>query len=171
MLEALRSEFPRLAEVLLSEDHDLENVLPPTPEAEIAQVESHLGLQLPPSYKSFLRVTQGFFLKGGVIQFGSQHPFLHDFPPIETFSEQQRRMIEQKGGSWPPPSQGMLCFAEYFRDADGDQVVFDLTAPDPDGEFPVMYYSHQDRPPSVTRVADSFRSWLEDSCLQDLDEE
>ena len=170
MLEALRSEFPRFAAALSSQDHDLENVLPPMSAAEIAQVESHLDLELPPSYKSFLQVTQGFVLKGGTIQFGSNHPFFHNFPPIERFSEQQRRMIEKKGGGWPPPSQGMLCFAEYFRDADGDQVLFDRNAPDQDGEFPVMYYSHDDRPPSVTRVADSFRSWLEEYCLQELED-
>jgi hypothetical protein len=37
--------------------------------------------------------------------------------------------VDFKGGGWPPPSQGMLCFAEYSLEADGDQVLFEASTP------------------------------------------
>ena len=49
--------------------------------AEIADIERQCGVPLPDSYKRLLRCARGFWLLGGSIQFGSQHPFFHDFPP------------------------------------------------------------------------------------------
>jgi hypothetical protein len=58
----------------------------------------------------------------------------------------------------------MLCFAEYFLEADGDQVLWDVKAGLQHGEYPVMYYAHESYPPSVRRIATSFSEWLE-HCL------
>ena len=58
----------------------------------------------------------------------------------------------------------MLCFAEYFLEADGDQVLWDVKPGLQDGEYPVMYYAHESSPPSVRQIAGSFREWLE-QCL------
>lgn len=58
----------------------------------------------------------------------------------------------------------MLCFAEFFLEADGDQVLFDVSAELIDCEYPVVYYAHEDRPPSVRRLADNFSFFLSE-CL------
>ena len=58
----------------------------------------------------------------------------------------------------------MLCFAEYFLEADGDQVLWDVHQGLKGGEYPVVYYAHEARPPSATVIATSFGAWLE-QCL------
>jgi hypothetical protein len=98
---------------------------------------------------------------GGVVQFGSQHPFVHDFPPFASLTPPQRQVVALKGGSWPPASQGMLCFAEFFMEADGDQVLFDTSRGLVGGEYPIMYWAHEGRPPSVRKLADSFGEFMQ----------
>jgi hypothetical protein len=96
-----------------------------------------------------------------VVQFGTEHPFVHDFPPLASLTPPQRRVVEMKGGPWPPASQGMLCFAEFFMEADGDQVLFDTSSGLIGGEYPVMYWAHDNRPPSVRRLASTFGEFIE----------
>jgi len=55
----------------------------------------------------------------------------------------------------------MLCFAEFFLEADGDQVLFDTGRGLMDGEYPIMYWAHEGRPPSVRRLAGSFHEFIE----------
>ena len=52
----------------------------------------------------------------------------------------------------------ILCFADYFLEAGGDQAPFDVTGGLVDGEYPVYYY-HEG--PTVRKVADSFKEFLE----------
>jgi hypothetical protein len=99
-------------------------------------------------------------LLGGSVQFGIEHPFFHNFPPLETLNEQQSRVVEMKGGKYPPPSQGMLCFAELFMESDGDQVLWDVSGGTVDGEYPIFYYAHEAIPPSVRKLSDNFKTWL-----------
>jgi hypothetical protein len=138
----------------------LEHVQPPATDKELCDIEEDLGVPLPESYKALLRCGREFWLLGGVVQFGFQHPFVHNFDPLDKLTPQQQRVVQQKGGSWPPPSQGMVCFAEFFMEADGDQVLFDVSNGLVDGEYPVMYYSHESRPPSVRLLATSFPKFL-----------
>jgi hypothetical protein len=158
MLDAVAKLFPRFAR--LAADRELEHVLPSATTPEVDALERQLGLKLPESYKALLQCARGFWLMGGVVQFGSEHPFVHNFPPLDTLSPQQRRMVALKGGSWPPASQGMLCFAEFFMEADGDQVLFDTSHGLVDGEYPIMYWAHEDRPPSVRQLAASFDGFM-----------
>ena len=162
MLDAVARLFPRFAR--LAAKRDLEQVLPPATADEVAKLEQDLGLALPESYKSLLRCARGFWLMGGAVQFGSEHPFVHDFPALETLTPQQLQVVATKGGPWPPASQGMLCFAEFFMEADGDQVLFDTRSKMVGGEYPIMYWAHEGRPPSVRRLAASFTEFMED-CL------
>ncbi|MBX3426344.1 MAG: SMI1/KNR4 family protein [Pirellulales bacterium] len=138
----------------------LENVQPPATDADLREMEETVGVPLPESYKRLLRCGREFWLLGGVVQFGFQHPFVHEFEPLDTLTPQQQRSVKQKGGSWPPPSQGMVCFAEFFMEADGDQVLFDVSGGPSGGEYPVMYYAHESRPPSVRRLAVTFPEFL-----------
>ena len=159
MIEAAAKVFPRFAHA--ARLHDLEHVLPPATLDDIVALERRLGLPLPESYKALMRCARGFWLMGGVIQFGLDHPFFHDFPPLETLTPQQQRVVALKGGTWPPASQGMLCFAEFFMEADGDQVLFDTRRGLVDGEYPIMYWAHEGRPPSVRQLAGSFGEFME----------
>jgi hypothetical protein len=59
----------------------LERVLPQASVAEVAEIERSLGIALPDSYKQLLQCARGFWLMGGVVQFGKQHPFFHEFEP------------------------------------------------------------------------------------------
>lgn len=162
MLEAMAKVFPRFARAAAARRHRLENVLPPSTADEVAALEKELGLPLPELYKALLRCARGFWLMGGVVQFGSQHPFVHDFPPLKSLTPQQRQVVAMKGGPWPPASQGMLCFAEFFMEADGDQVLFDTSSGLVNGEYPIMYWAHEGRPPSVRQLAGSFGEFMEE---------
>jgi hypothetical protein len=159
MLDTVAKLFPRFAR--LAADRELEHVLPPATDADVTALQRQLGLQLPKSYQALLRCARGFWLMGGVVQFGTQHPFVHDFPPLESLNPQQRRMVDLKGGPWPPASQGMLCFAEFFMEADGDQVLFDTRRGLVGGEYPIRYWAHEGRPPSVRLLAESFAEFME----------
>lgn len=162
MKNPFTERLPKFAQAIdVCEDSYLENVLPGASDDEIRALEAHLGLELPLTYKDLLRCARGFWLFGGAIQFGSEHPFFHDFPPLAALNPAQINTVRIKGGGWPPPSQGMLCFAEFFLEADGDQVLWDVRSSFGIGEYPIYYYAHEDRPPSVRKVAESFDAFLE----------
>lgn len=160
MLDLTKLHFPRFSK--LAADFELEEVLPGASEAEIAEIEAEVGIPLPESYKRLLRCTRGFWLMGGVVQFGQQHPFAHEFPPFDSLPPAHQTVVKRKGGVWPPPSDGMLCFADFFMEADGDQVLFDTSQGLVNGEYPVVYYALDDRPPSVRRIAASFTDFMEE---------
>jgi hypothetical protein len=160
-LERLAVAFPDFAAKLGDGTvFGLEHIQPPASEDNLRKLEQSLGVPLPESYKSLMRCGRELWLLGGVVQFGFQHPFFHNFEPLDKLTPQQRRTVQQKGGAWPPPSQGMLCFAEFFMEADGDQVLFDVSGGLVKGEYPVLYYAHEGRPPSVRRLADAFPEFL-----------
>ncbi|MGH7136795.1 MAG: SMI1/KNR4 family protein [Pirellulales bacterium] len=159
MLEAVSTLFPRFRRI--ADKFRLEHTLPPATPTDVANLETRLGLSLPQSYKALLQCARGFWLMGGIVQFGPQHPFFHNFPPLESLTLPQRRAVEMKRGPLPPASQGMLCFAEFFMEADGDQVLFDVAGGLVKGEYPVMYWAHEGRPPSVRKLADTFAEFME----------
>ena len=155
---SLEDQFPKFASKM--NQLEIEHLLSPLTVQDINDIETRLKIELPPSYKRFLKCSRGFWAFGGSVQMGEQHPFLHDFPSYDQLSEQQKDVIKRKGGSWPPPSQGMLCFGEFFMEADGDQVMFDINQKNENGEYPVYYYSHEKNPPIIRKIADSFEQWL-----------
>jgi len=157
----LAPHFPRFAAKLASGVGGVEHILPATSEDEILAIEETVGVPLPSSYKQFLRCTRGLWLFGGAVQFGTEHPFLHDFPALSTLTPAQKDAVQRKGGGWPPPSQGMMCFAEFFMEADGDQVLFDVKDGVRNAEYPVVYYAHEQRPPSVRILSQDFAAFLD----------
>ena len=52
----------------------------------------------------------------------------------------------------------ILTNVRKFFDADAGSIYLK------DGEYPIYYYAHESRPPSVRRVAEHFGAWLE-HCL------
>ena len=156
MPQRFQKDFPEFYRALMERGGaQIEQVLPPATDAEIGEIETQCGVPLPVSYRRLLRCARGFDLLGGVVQFCVGHPFFHDFPPREAVSA---KAIRRSGGVWPPPSQGMLCFAEFFMEADGDQMLWDVSRGLCDGEYPIYYYAHN--VPSVRQLSANFESWL-----------
>lgn len=158
---SLAPHFPRFAELLAAGHGEVEQIQPPASDADIRALEKSLGVSVPGSYKQLLRCARGFWLFGGAVQFGGLHPFFHEFPALKELTSQQLDVVKMKGGDWPPPSEGMLCFAEFFMEADGDQVLFDVKDGLRNDEYPIMYYAHESRPPTVRKLADDFYTFIE----------
>jgi hypothetical protein len=150
-LEPLRAHFPIFHAKLCSDAEKLvdfygkEYILPPASANEIATTESQLGLLLPKSYKQFLRCLSGFMgpirLNRTPTTFNQGHPFVVDVVYLK----------------------GTICVAEYFLEADGDQIYLDARQGLISDEYPVLYYAHDFAPESryLRKLADSFGEWLE----------
>jgi hypothetical protein len=161
MHEKIYNRFPRFAaNVERGLGEPIEHILEAASDDDISRIEQRLGIPLPESYKAFLRCTRGFWAMGGIVQLNSCHPYFHEFPSFEKLTEIQKSAVRQQGGPWPPPSQGMLCFAELSMEADGDQLLFDVSNGLVDDEYPVYYYAHEGAPASIRKLADSFEQWL-----------
>jgi hypothetical protein len=162
-LRGLGASFPKFAAQFGDgSTFHLEQVKRPATNEELEAIERKLETPLPESYKSLLRCARGFWLFDGMVQFDSQHPFFHHFEPLDQLTPLQQKMVKQKGGQWPPPSQGMLCFAECFMEADGDQVLFDVSKGLMKGEYPVMYYAHEASPANVRVLAKDFTAFMDE---------
>jgi len=161
LLDSLEKRFPTFSKCLRNGfGAPIEQILPAARQSDLDRLERELGVKLPVSYREFLACTRGLWLFGGVIQMSSGHPFFHEFDPFSKLTPAQQQFVKVRGGSWPPPSNGMLCFAEFFMEADGDQVLFDVKKGLLNGEYPVFYYAHEATPPSVRLIAHSFEEWL-----------
>lgn len=156
MNASFETHFPTFARFLTSGLADpIDEVGQAASVEEIATEEGSLGVPLPLSYKTFLMTARSVSIQGGGFQMGPEHPFFHHFPLLEQLPPRQRARVKH----WPPPSEGMLCFADFWLDGDGDQTLFDVSQGLVDGEYPVFYYNHDD--PSVRKLADSFAEFIE----------
>ncbi len=142
MLEKTSVFFPTFSQ--LAPNYDLESVQAAASQDEIVRIEKNLNLPLPQAYKDLLSCTRGFWLMGGVVQFDLQHPFLHPYS-IETKTSE---------------SVEYLCFAEFFMEADGDQVLFDLRGGLQSGEYPIVYYAHSAKQ-KIRLLANTFTEFME----------
>jgi hypothetical protein len=107
--------------------------LPPVPdvgasEAELHGLESQLGVPLPAEYRAFLRRWRYLVMDDGLRVWG----FDHDGVSV--------------GGPWVSdehrPGVQYLVFADYWRYADGDQLLFEVGDP---GQA-VVAYLHEHGP-------------------------
>ena len=158
VIKQLIATFPGFAEFKKARWQPVENVLPPITDSGLAQEEKLLRIKLPDSYKKFLRITRGFSSGDGSIQIGRQHPFFHEFEELSALNPEQREVVRERGGKWPPPSDGMLCFSEMFMLADGDQALFDVKRGLRKGEYPVYYYAHDW--PKIIHIFDGFEDFM-----------
>ncbi len=93
-IEDLKEYFPKFYRSLqLGKGDPIEAVLPGLTEEEIVAEERLLGIPLPDSYKRFLRCTRGFWLRGGIITFGSEMPFFRTFPPLAELTPRHRGVV------------------------------------------------------------------------------
>jgi hypothetical protein len=169
LISALRLNFHDFAGKIESQPGmTLDEIFPGLTAEEIAAREEEIGLPLPESYKQFLHAASGFWLSDGAVQFSRHHPYLHKSPEYESLSPDEKAQVSTTGGIWPPPSSGMLCFAEFFIEEVGCSVLFDVRRGLINGEYPVMNYYYRATPPSITPIAQSFSQWLNERCLDDL---
>ncbi len=138
-IDAIKASYPKFGQLLQRRAELIVELDPGATEDEIKIREQSLDTQLPDALKKLLRACRHVHL---------EH-FHIDLYCI--FYHASRSGIHG-------PSDGMLCFADYFLEADGDQVLLDpreLPCDDP----PVYYYAHEG--PEVRPLAKSFSYWLE----------
>jgi len=156
VLNALAVHFPKFAAILDPAVSGPYNTAePPATPDEIDEMERVWEVPFPASYKVFLGITRGISVFGGGLQTNC-HPFFHTYPPDDDLPPKSQQSVK----IGPRPSEGMLCFADYCLEADGDQALFDVSQGLIHGEYPVYYYNHD--VPSVRKVADSFKEFLEE---------
>ena len=98
-------------------------------ESEISQRESALGRSLPPEYRDFLTICRYLKIDDGCEVGGFAHDGVY-VTEVPWISDEHR------------PGVSYLVFANYWRFADGDQLMFDLSDP----TFPVVAYLHEHGP-------------------------
>ncbi len=106
--------------------------LPPVPDAgasedELGELESQLGVALPAEYRGFLRSWRYLEIGTGLQVCGLPHNGVSIGAP---------RVWERQ------PGTRYLVFGSYWRYADGDQLLFDLSEENP----PVVAYLHEHGP-------------------------
>ena len=129
-------DFPEFASQLrMGKGQPIEEVKSGLSNEELLLLEATHKITFPESFKRFLSLCGGIWLSGGTIQLGWSNIFRH-------------------------PNR-MLCFGEYSLEADGDQVLFDISSGLIRREYRVYYYDHEHRPPRYVKLADSFRGFIE----------
>lgn len=139
IIDGLAEDFPKLARFLRRNPGEIESMLPGASEADLAEETRLVGAPLPAAYRGFLSRTRELVL-GDTVRLTRDHPFVHTSRTVAL------------------PTEGMLCFGEYWLEGDGDQVLFDLRDGTPD-DPPVLYYAHDRR--AVEQLAGTFTAWLE----------
>jgi hypothetical protein len=136
-IDAIGAVYPKFGRLLARRSDLIVELQPGATGEELQALEQSLGLPLPDKLKTLLLASRHIQLEG----FHLGNVFFH-----------------QRRGDRPGLSDGMLCFADYFLEADGDQMLIDprdVPADDP----PVHYYAHEI--PEVRPLRKSFSAWLE----------
>jgi len=136
-INAIAKHFPKFARFFKKRASHIDCMEPPITEAQLVEIERSLRVALPQAYKQFLLCTRSLRIEA--FEFSRCHPDL----------------VSSSG-----PTKGMVSIADYFLEADGDQVLFaatDLGEADP----PVFYYAHAGSPPHVRQIGTRFSTWLE----------
>jgi hypothetical protein len=138
-ITCLSGRFPRFARFLKANLEEVDQCRAGLDDAALARLETELGLRLPGAYRAFLQCVREIVV-GDTLQMTSLHPFVHDSATVAL------------------PTQGMVCIADYWLEADGDQAMLDLRD-DAGDDPPVLYYDHGR--PAVRTIAKSFTAWIE----------
>jgi hypothetical protein len=98
-------------------------------EIELQEMETRLGVPLPAEYRRFLALCRYLKMSDGTEIGGLSHAGLY-VTEVPWLSSEHR------------PGVDYLVFANYWRYADGDQLMFDMT----DDGGPVIAYLHEHGP-------------------------
>ncbi|NEB00989.1 SMI1/KNR4 family protein [Streptomyces sp. SID13726] len=139
VIDSLAVGFPRFAAFLAAGVDEIDSCQRGLDDAALDELENSLDLRLPAAYRFFLRCAREVVV-GDTLQMTSSHPFIHSSTMVTL------------------PTQGMLCVADYWLEADGDAVFIDIRE-HPQGDPPLLYYAHAQRRTRV--IADSFTEWVE----------
>ena len=115
---------------MVRSDADSEALLPGTPLAPIATIETKLGHTLPPSYKEFLSQVNGGAV-GGIRLFGVDRGDHLDF--IVKLAELSSFI----------PSIEARIMIPFASDWGGGLYCFDTYHPTGDGEYAIWYWNHE----------------------------
>jgi hypothetical protein len=135
-LKSLEGLFPKFARFLRRRAGDVDQIDEPATDSEISAIENALGVPLPQTFKQLLNVTRELHMNA--LSLGVEQVFRH---PAEV------------GGP-----TGSICIADYWLEADGDQVLVEYR-PDPLPDPPVFYYAHEQG--SARPLASRLTEWIE----------
>jgi hypothetical protein len=140
LIAPIAAQFPKFGAFLKRRAKDLvEEIKPPISDEQLAALTHEAGGTLPGAFVRLLRCSAGVWV--GALDLRTHHVFYH---------------TAESGIA--SPSTGMLCFGEFWLEADGDQVLFD-PATLGDDDPPVYYYAHA--VPEVRQLSPRFSEWLE----------
>src|SRR5262245_5943741 len=93
MRKRFEQEFPEFYQALKErEGAELEQVLPPATDSEIAEIERRCGVHCRIHTSGCSDAHGGFGCSEAASSFGPGHPFFHDFPALEDLTPQQRQV-------------------------------------------------------------------------------
>jgi hypothetical protein len=124
---------------------------PPVPPTLLTQFEDQLGKKLPPSYRQFLSLHNGWQMAMGAVDLLSVEEMLGG-PRHEKVLRWQR---EQAKAGDPFAPNGLVV---GHSDITPTVFLLDPSSPDEDGEWPLIRYDY-----SPEQVYPSFLDWLESS--------
>jgi hypothetical protein len=140
-IDALAMVFPKFAQFLRKRAGEIDQMEEPAHESDIAKVEQVLGVPLPGAYRQLLKCTRAVNLGGLSIC-------------LEDTGSHPAVIPGEKGSS------AAICIAEYWLEADGDQVLVECSST-PEHDPPVFYYAHAVGSHTARRLAPSLSTWLE----------
>lgn len=137
------------ASIDLADDQELGG---PVPEAQLVNLESRLGRRLPPSYRTFLSLYNGWRMIGGAVDLLSVEEMLGG-PRAELAHEWQQQAVED---DYEPVTVRSLVIG--LGEITAARMLLDPETVGPDGEWALVWYDK-----SVEEEYSSFLEWLEAS--------
>jgi hypothetical protein len=138
-VELLRARWPLLHRCLARNLKKIETFEDGATEVEIAKSEKPWKTRLPVSLRGFFKLTKRFAVEGLDLDLG----LAFEHPGDKTAADGRR----------------YLCVGNYFWQADGDQVLIDISGSSKDPE--VFYYAHEGPAPRVQPLAKNWTAFLE----------
>jgi hypothetical protein len=138
---AIEAHFPLFGKFLRSNSARMREMSNPASAEDMIAIQAHLGFDLPEAYVRLLRCVRTLAV-GDTLRLALTHPFIHRSKSPQTQTD------------------GMLCIADFWIEADGDQALIDVTT-HTGADPPVLYYAHESTGSKVRKIADRFTDWIE----------
>jgi hypothetical protein len=138
-IDLLKDQYPTLHKCLYRNAKKIETFEPGATEAEISGVEKTLKLRLPAAIRDFFKLTKQW--------------------EVEGFQWDLSLLFEHPGDKSAPDGKRYLCLANYFMEADGDQILIDVTKPSDDPQ--ILYYGHSANGAKIRVLAKNWKEFAE----------